>query len=137
MLATSLPIRATVCSIMATIAFARSAGGLRLSSDTPFWIAAIGLRRSWLLPAPCPDLVAERGLDRQFVAGFQSEAHPIQNLASDPPVLGDARYRRKAHAGRLAGDFENGADGGDRLNRFDIGVESFGAGLREGLHGSA
>ena len=53
-------------------------------------------------PPAFTDVVADRRLDLELVAGIQSELDLVEHLAGDPPLVGDPRDRREAHAGQSA-----------------------------------
>lgn len=68
------------------------------------------------------DIVADRGFDLEFAPGFQAKCDFVLHAAGDPAVLSDAGHGCKAHSGDAADDVQNGGDGRDRADSFDVAL---------------
>jgi hypothetical protein len=71
--------------------------------------------------AVLPDLMADRGLYLQLVARPQAELDAVLHGAGDPPCLGDAGDRGKAHARGAAYDIEDWRHDRDPCHGLDLG----------------
>ena len=67
--------------------------------------------------------IAERGGQRQFVAGLQTEGERVLHLAGDPARIGDPGNRGKAHAGEAGEDGQHIGDRRQPADTRDIGVQ--------------
>jgi hypothetical protein len=67
-----------------------------------------------------PDLVAYRSVDFQFTAGFQSEINLVQDRASDPFVIRNARDYREPHAGRPGDHLQDRGHGSNAGYAFNV-----------------
>jgi len=68
-------------------------------------------------------LVADRGLDLQFVAGRKAEPDLVVGGKADPAIAGHARDGRETKARDFGDDGQNRRNGGDRRDGVDISLE--------------
>ena len=73
--------------------------------------------------AAAADLVADGRFDLQFAARLQTERDIVAHGTRDPPVLGHARHRGKAHAGDPAHHIEHGRNNVDPRNRSNVPLQ--------------
>src|SRR5688572_19504698 len=69
------------------------------------------------------DVVANRLLDLELITGIEPELDLVEDLASNPPLLGHPRHRCKAHTGDAANLLEDGRNSRVVALRGNLGSE--------------